>query len=235
MIKQILYFFRNLAYSELFKAIRENTKGDILDIGGGEFYRNFLKIKITFNTYTIVDKREISILEDKRERVYFKKGDVEKLDFDNDSFDTIFCIHLLEHTLNPEAVISEMYRVLKRGGKAIILIPQTSVAHDIPEHYYNFTRYYIKEVLNKNGFKIEKIIMLGGAFFTIASHLFHLPLYIFNHHLYRDKEIKRTLLYYSLLPIKILLLPILFVIAILLSIGDIKEMANNILVVGRKE
>lgn len=235
MIKRILYFLRNLAYRDMFKVINENASGDILDIGGGEFYKDFLKLKIPFKTYTIAEKRKISIPDHMREQIIFREIDNEKLEFPDNSFDTVLCIHMLEHTLNPESIISEIHRVLKKEGRAIILVPQTSIPHDIPEHYYNFTQYFIRKVLEKYGFKISKLEMLGGSFFTIASHLFHLPLYIFNHPLYRDKSITRGISFYLLLPLKLLLIPILFFIAILLSVADIKEVANNILLVAEKE
>jgi len=215
-------------------AIKDYAKGNILDVGGGEFYKTFLRMNIPFERYTICEQKDIDIAKDYT-KIILKKGNAEKMEFQNGSFDTVLCIQMLEHTLKPLDVINEISRVLKKGGVSIFLVPQTSLPHDIPEHYYNFTTYFLNRVIEGAGLKIIRKEMLGGLFLTLASHLFHTPLYIFNNHFYRDKNITRGVLFFLFLPLKLILLPVLFIATILLSIGDIKEAANNILVIAIKE
>jgi SAM-dependent methyltransferase len=234
IVKAFLYALRNRIYRDVFSAIKKYARGDILDVGGGRFYTYIERLDLEYKSYTIIDRENLDEIKLTDSRVRFINQDAEKLTFGNNSFDTVFCIHMLEHTLKPLDVISEIKRVLREDGVAIFLIPQTSIPHDIPYHYYNFTKYFIERALGENGFEIEDTKMLGVAFQTIASHLFHLPLYIFNHRLYRDTTINRGLLFYLTFPIKLVLLPPLFVFAYTLSIGDIKEVANNILVIARK-
>lgn len=45
----------------------------------------------------------------------------EDLEFDDNSFDTIYCHTVLHFTPNPQALIKEIHRVLKPGGTAIIM------------------------------------------------------------------------------------------------------------------
>ena len=45
----------------------------------------------------------------------------EELDFLNDSFDLVYAHGVLPYTANPETMVSEVYRVLKPGGKAILM------------------------------------------------------------------------------------------------------------------
>ncbi len=51
------------------------------------------------------------------------RGDAAKLPVESDSLDFVFSSHLLEDFLNWDAIIVEWVRVLKKGGKLIILLP----------------------------------------------------------------------------------------------------------------
>ena len=50
-------------------------------------------------------------------------GDIVDLPFANGSFDVIICIHVLEHIPNDAKAISELYRILRPGGWALISVP----------------------------------------------------------------------------------------------------------------
>lgn len=52
------------------------------------------------------------------------KADICDLPFEDDSFDIIFCNHVLEHIPDDKKAMQELYRVLKKGGMAILQIPQ---------------------------------------------------------------------------------------------------------------
>ena len=52
------------------------------------------------------------------------KADITNLPFENDSFDVIFCNHVLEHIPDDTKAMQELYRVLKKGGMGIFQIPQ---------------------------------------------------------------------------------------------------------------
>jgi SAM-dependent methyltransferase len=51
------------------------------------------------------------------------KADVCNLPFENSKFDLIICNHVLEHIVDDLKAIQEIFRVLKKGGKAIIQVP----------------------------------------------------------------------------------------------------------------
>lgn len=51
------------------------------------------------------------------------KMDVHEIPFDANSFDVVFCNHVMEHVENDLKAMSEIYRVLKPGGWAIIQSP----------------------------------------------------------------------------------------------------------------
>ena len=51
------------------------------------------------------------------------KMDVHKIPFDSNSFDRVFCNHVLEHVDNDLVAMEEILRVLKPGGWAILQVP----------------------------------------------------------------------------------------------------------------
>lgn len=61
------------------------------------------------------------------------KLDVHDMPFPDNSFDVTFCNHVMEHVKDDIKAMSEIYRVLKPGGFAIIQIPEF---HPMPEKTY---------------------------------------------------------------------------------------------------
>jgi len=52
------------------------------------------------------------------------KADICNLPFDDNSYDVVFCNHVLEHIPDDTKAMQELYRVLKPGGFGIFQIPQ---------------------------------------------------------------------------------------------------------------
>lgn len=66
-------------------------------------------------------------------------ADIHELPFRDSSIDGIMSVAVLEHVKNPQAVITEMYRVLKPGGKIYNLIPFMQPFHASPHDYQRYT------------------------------------------------------------------------------------------------
>jgi len=77
------------------------------------FYKRFISLKNL--DYTTTDL--LSPLAD-------VKADICNLPFDDNSYDIIFCNHVLEHIPDDTKAMQELYRVLKVGGMGIFQIPQ---------------------------------------------------------------------------------------------------------------
>lgn len=52
------------------------------------------------------------------------KADICDLPFEDNTYDVVFCNHVLEHIVDDKKAMSELYRVLKPGGFGIFQIPQ---------------------------------------------------------------------------------------------------------------
>lgn len=53
-------------------------------------------------------------------RVTYRQGDAHALDFPDDSFDLVYARYLLEHVARPDAVVREMRRVVRPGGRVAV-------------------------------------------------------------------------------------------------------------------
>lgn len=218
----------------LFKALVYYCNGKVLDIGGFDFF-NAVKDnhKIKFTNWTNLES-EKNLFQSGDPRYKAVLGDGERMEFPEESFDTVLNIQVLEHTFNPMKMISEVARVLKRGGYGIFLIPQTSLMHDPPTHYYNFTKFWIIKAMGGGNLEVVLLKSLGGLWSTVASHFVLLFFKVLKLPYYSTKEDKRPLLFYLFLPLMIVYAIISVPVCMLFSLGDLVEDPNNWLVVIRK-
>lgn len=100
------------------------------------------------------------------------KADIVNLPFEDDSFDVIICNHVLEHIVDDRKAMSELYRVMKKGGWGILQVPMknslTKTYEDFSitdpkerqKHFgqYDHVRWYgmdYFERLQSAGFRVE--------------------------------------------------------------------------------
>ncbi|MEI6058824.1 MAG: methyltransferase domain-containing protein [archaeon] len=121
---------------------------------------------------------------------------IEKIPRKDNSYDTILSTEVLEHVEDPQKVIGEFYRVLKKKGKLFLTAPQGWKIHQEPYNYFYFTRYGLELMLKKAGFKKFKITPKGGYFWLLSDTI------RFNGIL---EQYKKSILYY---PLKIIEYPI---------------------------
>lgn len=61
------------------------------------------------------------------------------LPFADESFDAVFSFSVLEHVKDPMKVVTEMKRVLKKGGEIQVSAPHLIQYHGHPDHFFNPT------------------------------------------------------------------------------------------------
>lgn len=52
------------------------------------------------------------------------KADIVNLPFNDNSFDVVFCNHVLEHIQDDAKAMKELFRVMKKGGMGVFQVPQ---------------------------------------------------------------------------------------------------------------
>lgn len=52
-----------------------------------------------------------------------EKMDIQNIQYPDNTFDFIYCSHVLEHVPNDKKALEELHRVLKNGGSALIVVP----------------------------------------------------------------------------------------------------------------
>ena len=79
------------------------------------------------------------------EYAIFKTTDVvadsHHLPFKDNSFEAVIALNVFEHLNDPIQASSEIFRVLKPGGRLIIRTAFLQPLHEAPYHYYNATKY----------------------------------------------------------------------------------------------
>ena len=99
---------------------------DALDVGCGTGFLSFL-LAARGHRVTGVDFAPAMLDEARRKaapsagQVRFEEGDAEQLRFPSDSFDLVISRHLLWTLPHPEAAIDEWVRVLRSGGRLVVV------------------------------------------------------------------------------------------------------------------
>ncbi len=135
--------------------------GTVLDIGGGRKRGNFSPPKTKKWLFADIDSRLNPDI----------VCNIEKMGFDDNSFETIKATELFEHVERPITGIKECYRVLKDGGYFIVSAPFLYPSHGDPYDYQRWTAHKWEKAAAESNFKIEKIIFIGYFFTVLADML----------------------------------------------------------------
>lgn len=94
-------------------------------------------------------------------------GDGHALPFASSVFDQIVCSEVLEHLVNPQIAVAEMFRVLKPRGQLLLTTPFVYPLHEAPHDYQRFTQYGLVHLF-KPYFQIQEIRALFTEEQTMA-------------------------------------------------------------------
>ena len=142
---------------------------------------------------------------------------LDDIPIEDNYYDVIINTQVLEHVEFPEKVIQEFYRILKPKGKLFLTCPQGYKIHGAPYNFFNFTKFGLKSIFERVGFKIHSIKPRGGCFWYLSNSISDIPNYILKQYLFEEFEqnykFKPRVLYLLLIiPFYILLTPILTLI-----------------------
>lgn len=177
-------YWHKRRFQEISKLI-EPVKGSVLDIGcaDGMFSKVILNKSGAKKLIGMdVLKKSVDWANKHWEntgKMKFIVGDAHSLKFENNTFDAVFALEVLEHVINPVKVLKEIKRILKKGGYGVFLVPSDDLLfrivwflwlHFYPRgwvwketHIQTYRNNYLPVVCQKAGFKIveNKKFLLG--------------------------------------------------------------------------
>ena len=138
---------KNLINSEF-----KNNKDKILDLGCGDkpYYHEDMQGKVIC----------LDISKNSRAHIV---SDANSLPFKPNSFDKVVSVNSFYYFKNPFDVVKSINKILKKGGKLVLIVPFFYPIHDVPDDKYRFTEYGLRALLEED-FRIERIETIGGVF-----------------------------------------------------------------------
>lgn len=113
----------------------------VLDIGGGAPFQGLLK-----ETHLGPTTRYLC-MDYSPEGPPNVVGDIHHLPFADAYCEGIVCLAVLEHILEPQRAVDEMYRVLRPGGELFGYVPFLYPYHGAPSDYWRFTEHGVEHLL----------------------------------------------------------------------------------------
>lgn len=161
-----------------FQLIRPYIKGRVLEVGCGVG-------SVTQRLEPHVD--ELVSIDINREAINYcrkkfnRKNSIKFLNAnitnyqDNQKFNTIVCLNVLEHIKDDEKALANMFNLLKVGGILVLLVPFGNFMHSVADkesgHYRRYARKDLKIKLDKH-FNVKKLFyfnFIGGLGYFIVS------------------------------------------------------------------
>ena len=160
-------YFSPIFYSQhrmIVPLMARYLQGKVVDLGCGHTpYKNFMPPAV--EVYHTLDYQP-------RVPNVTYIGDIQHMPMvASNSYDSAICFEVIEHVPQPGRALSEIYRVLKPGGVAIISVPHLSRLHEEPNDYFRFTIYGFRHLLTQANFEVVALQMTGGLFSFLGHQL----------------------------------------------------------------
>lgn len=154
----------------VFEEMSQSLKGNILEIGSGLGTYSTLIVNNFPNSLITLSDISSSYIANLEQQFTKKNILVAKLDLNNkndfekigyNKFDSIMAINILEHVKNDEFALQELYKMLKKNGTLVILVPSHKLLYNIIDesigHWRRYSKKELEKKIKKNNFKIEKL------------------------------------------------------------------------------
>ena len=109
-----------------------------------------------------------------------RQGNLAAMAYADRSFDTVLFSHVLEHLHGPLPILKEVWRILEREGRVVILCPNAGSLEakifgrwwfpwELPRHLFHYEKVTLTRVLEAAGFRIESVSTGLGSLYFMAS------------------------------------------------------------------
>lgn len=180
--------------------------GMVLDVacGKGRVCAELLRLGFRVTAVDVSEYMLHAMPSDIRKRIHIKKGTVYELPFPDNSFDGLICLESLVHFDNIQLAFSEIFRVVRPGGFAVVNFDNRYGAIRILKDFFDLIRCKLdsawrnrfrnrrarfrplslcetKTVLEDKGFRLNRLFYSGVA----------MPFYLYNRAILTDSLYKR--------------------------------------------
>lgn len=149
------------------KMVKDFPAGRALDVGCGKGEFLFLLQRHGWN----VEGLEFSPTPANLFDLPIRRGTLDDAKFPSDSFDLVTLWAVFEHLHHPKTYLAEIRRILRPGGRSLILIPNFKslpgwwMQHDdIPRHLLMFTEKTFDRMARESGFAVIKTTFSDDIF-----------------------------------------------------------------------
>ncbi len=142
---------------------RSLFKGTLYDLGAGESpYKDFFE-----------SHAEQYIAVDWAGSYHATKADIaadlnRSLPIESDVADTVVSLSVLEHLYDPQLMLKEAFRILKRDSSIVVQVPWQWWIHEAPYDYFRYTPYGLKHMFESAGF-VDVQVEPQAGFFTMVT------------------------------------------------------------------
>lgn len=146
------------------KIIHYFDGGYLLDVGcGRKPYESLFKV----TSYIGLDIAGGGHDDDAKSADVYYNGKV--FPFTDSFFDYVISNQVLEHVLDQEQLMEEIYRVLKPGGLLLMTVPFVWDEHEAPYDYWRYTSFGSNYFFSKKGFEIIEQYKSGNYVETLVQ------------------------------------------------------------------
>lgn len=159
-----------LLFQKRFSYLLEKTKINLLHFAPEKLFYNYFLEHENINYFPV----DIDSNTYEKQNIHIKQEvDMQDIPYNNDTFDFIYNCHVLEHVPDDLKAMGELYRVLKRDGVCITMVPLSNIKETFENPEYNTPelrrKYYGQEdhlriygldfidKLESVGFNVEKV------------------------------------------------------------------------------
>jgi len=127
-------------------------------------FSNFIRGQSKFEYSNIKPNKKLNI---------FYSDLTKKLKIKSNKYNNILLFNVLEHLPEYRIALSQINRILKKGGRIIGSTPFIYQIHGAPKDYFRFTKEFFEFELKKQKFNNIKVQYLGNGPFTACYSLIY--------------------------------------------------------------